>query len=135
MDAQMGEQEFVWQIMHDRLNKMDEALDKVLSGQAEQQVQLDQIDEHVHEIKQQQSDMKAEMDTRFDEVVALIKSGVPDGDLDGHRRYHQQMKDRWNWMNDAKTTVAFKVLEVVAIAAVLWGAATLWGGFKVAVGQ
>ena len=133
MDPQMGEQEFVWQIMNERLNKLVGQLDTMLSGQAEQQVQLDQIDESVHEIKDSQASMKSEMDTRFNEVVALIKAGVPDGDLDGHRRYHQQMKERWNWINDAKTTVVFKILEVAALAAVIWFAATTWGGFKIAV--
>lgn len=134
MDARMNEQEFVWQIMHERLNKMGQDMERLLGNQAEQQVRLEQIDEHVHEVKETQTKIQAEVERRFNMLESTIRSAVPDGDLEGHRMYHTMMMRRWNWMSNIKTTVVMKIFEVAAIAAVLWIAGSVWGGFKTAVG-
>ena len=130
----MSEHELLWQMMQDQIKKIDNRLEQVQQSQAEQQSQLDLIDDHLHEFKDEQSALKQQMSQQFATLEKLIKSSVPDDDLEGHRLYHMGVKRRWNWMNDAKTTVLFKLIEVVAIAALLWTAANLWGGFKVAVG-
>lgn len=134
MDLTMNEQEFVWQMMNERLNKLDVQMDKLLGHQAEQQVQLDQIDDHVGDIKAQQQKMADDMQRRFNHMEAMVKSSVPEGDLEGHRAYHAMMMRRWNWVSHAKTTVVIEVMKVVAVAGLLWFAATTWGGFKIAVG-
>lgn len=59
-------------------------------------------------------------DRRFDELEALIRSGFPDGDLDGHRRAHAAVIAIQNEKDKLWSEVRTKI-----VTGAVWGACGL----------
>jgi hypothetical protein len=70
--------------------------------------------------------VEAHIDKRFDELKELVKATVPNGDLEGHRRAHEQ------WLIEAKdgkemrTKVLTKLAEGTAWAALVAVGTAVW---------
>lgn len=68
----------------------------------------------------------AHIDKRFDEVVALLRSAFPNGDIDGHRRTHEgeiKTAEKWSkiWQSVLESTLKMGVWAgVVTLATLLW---------------
>lgn len=63
---------------------------------------------------------------KLDELVVLIKSGYPNGDVDGHRRAHEELMEHDIEKKKLWASVRTKLAEsaawtiIVAIAGALW---------------
>ena len=74
--------------------------------------------------------IKEHFDERFDNLEALIRSGFPDGDIEGHRRAHEEViKAAQEWKN-LRHAVLEKILTTGIWSAVVLLAAILWNHFK-----
>lgn len=57
------------------------------------------------------------VEKKFNEITSLIKSGVPDGDMDSHRRYHELLIRRAERSERLQQAIIEKTL-----ASLVWGA-------------
>lgn len=111
--------------LYERMDHLDECVDKTRSSMEDRADKMEQqLANHVEQEKSQ-----------FEEVIALIKSAVPDGNFRGHHDYHLAEMKKWQFWHKIKSSVVGKVLEVGTIAVLGWVVLTLWGGFKIVVTQ
>ncbi len=54
--------------------------------------------------RRRDDELKKHIDSRIDEVLTTMKTGFPNGDLDGHRRAHEgEISDAKEWHDLWKT--------------------------------
>lgn len=67
------------------------------------------------------------------EIMALsaaVKTGFPDGDLDGHRRYHELLIEEALERKRMRSAVFIHVAKASTWAVIVGLLALLWAGFK-----
>ena len=73
------------------------------------------------------------IDRRFDEFKELLKSAFPDGDIDGHRRTHEEYIKIAENRSKLWQAVLESVLKMGVWAGVVTLATILWTNFKDAI--
>ena len=66
------------------------------------------------------------IDKRFDEMETLIRSGFPDGDIEGHRRAHETVIESAAGRAKLWSTVLEKTISGSVWAAIVLLAMALW---------
>ena len=74
--------------------------------------------------------IKDHFDKRFDDLEALIRSGFPDGDIDGHRRAHEQVIKAAESRAKLWNAAAEAVIKSGVVGAALLLVTVLWQAFK-----
>lgn len=80
-----------------------------------------------------QSSIRSHFDERLDQLEKTIKSAVPDGDLDAHRRAHEQVIAAANDRATFWKTVREKTVSGVVLSAVMGIILAAWEYFKMKV--
>lgn len=76
-------------------------------------------------------------DGQRDVVARLDKliQGFPEGDIEGHRRYHEAVVKRIELRNELVKAALVKMAQAGAVGASAWLLVALWQAFKVSVTQ
>lgn len=117
------------QALQGTTQRLEKTADQIIENQAEVIVRLDHLDECVDSAKAAVTDLKADIT----KLETLIKSAVPDGDLDGHRLYHQNVMQSRVWWQKAKSSVVVKIFEWASVGFVGWLFITLSGAIKISL--
>lgn len=116
------------------------AFDNVMRGQEKMAEQLDDVQEKVHHLdkcldslKLRVDDYRKDQSEEFEALQKTIKSIVPNGDFDGHRKDHElRMVKATRWQT-WRTGLVFDVLRLAVLVGGGWAAHALWDSFKVAL--
>lgn len=71
---------------------------------------------------------------KFDELTNLIQSGVPDGDMESHRRYHELLIRQAERRDKLQQALIEKTFAGLVWALVLVAGGWAWKGIKDALG-
>lgn len=124
--------------MNDNWIKM--ALESILKGQSELGTQVHELQKQVHHLdkcldslKLRVDDYRKDQSEEFEALQKTIKSIVPNGDFDGHRKDHElRMVNATRWQQ-WRSGLVFDVLRLCLLVGGGWAAHALWDSFKVAL--
>lgn len=113
------------------------ALESILKGQSELGTQVHELQKQVHHLDKCLDSLKLRVDDyredqreEFDSLQKTIKSIVPNGDFDGHRKDHElRMSNATRWQQ-WRTGLVFDVLRLSLFVGGGWAAHALWDSFK-----
>jgi hypothetical protein len=73
----------------------------------------------------------------FDQAQKIdsLMRGFPDGDIEGHRRYHQSVIEWRELRNQMVKAALVKMAQAGALAATGWLCVAIWRAFKISVQQ
>ena len=116
------------------------ALDNILTGQSELTKQVNELQRQVHHLDKCLDSLKLRVDDyrkdqreEFDDLRTTIKSIVPNGDFDEHRKDHElRMVNATRWQQ-WRSGLVFDVLRLCLLVGGGWAAHALWDSFKVAL--
>lgn len=116
------------------------ALDNILTGQSELTKQVNELQKQVHHLDKCLDSLKLRVDDyrkdqreEFDDLRTTIKSIVPNGDFDEHRKDHElRMVNATRWQQ-WRSGLVFDVLRLCLLVGGGWAAHALWDSFKVAL--
>ncbi|WP_275272306.1 hypothetical protein [Limnobacter sp. P1] len=121
--------------MNDNWIKM--ALESILKGQSELGTQVHELQKQVHHLDKCLDSLKLRVDDyredqreEFDSLQKTIRSIVPNGDFDGHRKDHElRMVNATRWQQ-WRSGLVFDVLRLSLFVGGGWAAHALWDSFK-----
>ena len=78
----------------------------------------------------EQQDQRTALQREIMALSAAMKTGFPDGDLDGHRRYHELLIEEALERKKMRSAIFIHVAKSSTWALILGLLAVLWIGFK-----
>ncbi len=113
------------------------ALESILKGQSELGTQVHELQKQVHHLDKCLDSLKLRVDDyredqreEFDSLQKTIRSIVPNGDFDGHRKDHElRMVNATRWQQ-WRSGLVFDVLRLSLFVGGGWAAHALWDSFK-----
>ena len=82
----------------------------------------------------EQQDQRTALQREIMALSAAVKTGFPDGDLDGHRRYHELLIEEALERKKMRSAIFIHVAKSSTWALILGLLAVLWIGFKKKLG-